>query len=56
MRFLGLLVIALIALAGCTAGNSYDSNAAGAESNAGKTYTKDDARAAQPVRGGSEGN
>jgi hypothetical protein len=39
------------ALVGCSGG---DSSPAGPEANSGKTYTKADADAAQPVRGGAD--
>jgi hypothetical protein len=48
---LGLLFVAMAA--GCGA-PGYEKNAAGSEAGAKKEYTKDDARAAMPQRGGSD--
>jgi len=49
----GALLLALgIILAGCA--DSYGGNAAGAEAGEKKEYTKEDAEAAVPKRGGSE--
>lgn len=50
----GLIGLLLVALAAGCGAPSYEKNAAGAESNSNKEYTKDDATAAVPKRGGSE--
>jgi len=52
MKKLGLLVIASIVIgvvAGCS--DAEPPNPPGAEANSNKSYTKEDANAAQPVRG-----
>ncbi len=42
----------LMGALGCSGGSN--SSPAGPEANSGKTYTRDDANSAQPVRGGSD--
>ncbi|MCG9895913.1 MAG: hypothetical protein MH204_10610 [Fimbriimonadaceae bacterium] len=51
MRFLALFALGACLLAGCATGTGYSSNPEGAEADSGKTFTKEDALAAQPDRG-----
>lgn len=56
LRIILVLIVTGSVLAGCSSsGTGYDANPAGAEANSGKNYTAEDAAAAQPKRGGSEG-
>lgn len=57
LRVLILVSFAAVLLLGCSSsGTGYESNPAGAEAKSGKKYTAEEAAAAQPKRGGSEGN
>ncbi len=51
MKSFLLLTVLAAMLAGCS-GSESASSPAGAEANTGKTYTAEDANAAQPKRGG----
>lgn len=49
-----LIALSLLAVFAFGCGSGKDGNPPGPEANSGKTYTKEDAMAAQPVRGGAD--